>query len=91
MQEGAIIRSKKLENEFILAKREIEDMKSKKSIVNDLHKTTVMIQGKDGDGSLRKRLKFYEEYRCGSMRDRSQLKLIPKSLQKQIILEEKWR
>ena len=85
MQQGAIVRSAKLQNEYLLAKREIEELKDKKSIVNDLHKTMVVTQGKyvEGRGDAQRRVR--EEYRCGLIAQIAQIKVTPRSIQKNMI------
>ncbi len=83
MQQGAIVRSDKLHNEYLLAKRQIEELKDKKTIVNDLHKTVAVSQARVD--ALRNRLRATEEYRCGLIAQIAQIKVTPRSLQKGMV------
>lgn len=77
MQEGAMVRERRLRNEWVRAKRDIDELKDKQSMVSDRHKSFLATHNKPffldckADLYLQKRLKVGQEYRCGLIREMS--------------------
>lgn len=82
MREGAIVRQRRLQNEWVRMRRDNDELKAKKTFVSD-HKSTRIPHAKQADSkadiSQRGRLKIDQQYRCGLIREMSLLNTSPAS------------